>query len=57
MKAVIFGFFPWLAAHSTAAPFMFFSGMMVLQFIVVLMVYPETRGASLEQLQQRLAEG
>lgn len=55
MNALISGFFPWVAVHSAAAPFMFFCGMMVLQFIVVLLVYPETKGASLEQLQQRLA--
>jgi len=54
MNALISGFFPWVAAHSTAAPFMFFSGMMALQFFVVLTIYPETKGASLEQLQHRL---
>lgn len=54
MNAIISGFFPWVARHSAAAPFMFFSGMMVLQFFVVLMAYPETRGVSLEQLQHKL---
>ncbi|HEY1807707.1 MAG TPA: sugar porter family MFS transporter [Acidobacteriaceae bacterium] len=54
MNAVISGLFPLVAKHSTAAPFMFFSAMMVLQFVVVLLVYPETKGASLEQLQQRM---
>jgi len=55
MNALISGFFPWVAAHSAATPFVFFSGMMVLQFFMVLTIYPETKGASLEQLQQRLA--
>lgn len=55
MNALISGFFPWVAAHSAATPFVFFSGMMAVQFLVVLMIYPETKGASLEQLQQRLA--
>ena len=55
MNALISGFFPWVAAHSTAAPFAFFSAMMVLQFFVVLTIYPETKGVSLEQLQHRLA--
>ncbi|MGA7885509.1 MAG: sugar porter family MFS transporter [Acidobacteriaceae bacterium] len=55
MNALISGFFPWVAAHSTAAPFAFFAGMMALQFFVVLAIYPETKGASLEQLQHRLA--
>ena len=54
MNALISGFFPWVAAHSTAAPFVFFSSMMCLQFVVVLLVYPETKGASLEQLQRKL---
>ncbi|MFZ0633484.1 MAG: sugar porter family MFS transporter [Acidobacteriaceae bacterium] len=54
MNAVISGLFPWVAKHSAAAPFMFFSAMMALQFVVVLLVYPETKGASLEQLQQRM---
>jgi sugar porter (SP) family MFS transporter len=54
MNAAISGFFPWVAHRSTAAPFMFFSVMMVLQFFVVLLIYPETKGISLEQLQHRL---
>ncbi|MGA8162622.1 MAG: sugar porter family MFS transporter [Acidobacteriaceae bacterium] len=54
MNAVISGLFPWVAKHSAAAPFMFFSAMMALQFVVVLLVYPETKGASLEQLQQTM---
>jgi sugar porter (SP) family MFS transporter len=54
MNAAISGFFPLVAHRSTSAPFMFFSSMMVLQFIVVLLVYPETKGRSLEQLQQQL---
>jgi SP family arabinose:H+ symporter-like MFS transporter len=54
MNAVISGFFPWVAKHSTAAPFVFFSSMMVLQFVVVLLMYPETKGVSLEQLQHKL---
>ena len=54
MNALISGLFPWVARHSTAAPFAFFSAMMVLQFVVVLLVYPETKGVSLEQLQHKL---
>ena len=37
MNAIISGLFPWVARHSTAAPFAFFSTMMVLQFFVVLL--------------------
>jgi len=54
MNAVISGFFPWVAKHSTAAPFGFFAAMMTLQFFVVLFIYPETKGVSLEQLQHKL---
>ena len=36
---------------------MFFSAMMVLQFFVVLSIYPETKGVSLEELQKKLAIG
>ena len=35
-------------------PFYFFATMCALQFFVVLFVYPETKGATLEQLQQRM---
>jgi len=43
-----------VASYSKAAPFFFFAGMCALQFVVVLLVYPETKGATLEQLQARL---
>jgi hypothetical protein len=35
-------------------PFAFFAAMTVLQFFVVLFVYPETKGITLEQLQRKL---
>ena len=34
--------------------FAFFAAMTVLQFFVVLFVYPETKGITLEQLQRKL---
>jgi sugar porter (SP) family MFS transporter len=46
--------FPWVARHSHAAPFVFFASMMALQFFVVLFVYPETKGITLEQMQHKL---
>ena len=55
MNAIIAQIFPLLAAKSGGIPFAFFSAMMVLQFFVVLFVYPETKGRTLEQLQQNLA--
>ena len=57
MNALISGIFPLLAASSGGYPFVFFSIMMVLQFFVVLFVYPETKGATLEALQEKLGIG
>lgn len=54
MNAVIAWTFPILASHSRGAPFVFFSAMMVLQFIVVAIFYPETKGLSLEAMQRKL---
>ena len=53
-NAVISSRFPAMAAASGAVPFVFFSAMMVLQFFVVLWLYPETKGVSLEELQKKL---
>ena len=53
-NAVISSRFPAMAAASGAVPFVFFSAMMVLQFFVVLSLYPETKGVSLEELQKKL---
>jgi len=55
MNASISLIFPLMAASSGAYPFVFFSLMMVLQFFVVLLVYPETKGLSLEEMQKKLA--
>jgi hypothetical protein len=43
----------------TETPFIFFAVMTVIQFFVVLFVYPETKGQTLEALQRKLigAEG
>src|SRR5439155_6748818 len=54
MNALISGIFPLMAASSGAYPFVFFSLMMVTQFFVVLFVYPETKGFSLEEVQKKL---
>ena len=53
MNALISGIFPLMAASSGGAPFVFFSLMMVLQFFVVLFLYPETKGVSLEEMQRK----
>lgn len=54
MNALISLIFPQMAKSSGAYPFLFFSIMMAVQFIVVLRFYPETKGVSLEELQHRL---
>ncbi len=53
--AVVSWSFPVLAATSMVAPFLFFAGMMVLQFVLVWCFLPETKGVSLEELQRKLA--
>jgi sugar porter (SP) family MFS transporter len=54
MNALISGIFPLMAARSGGIPFVFFAAMMALQFFVVLFMYPETKGVSLEQMQKKL---
>ena len=54
MNAIITFFMPGALAYSRSLPFAFFAAMMVLQFFVVLFVYPETKGYSLEMLQTKL---
>jgi hypothetical protein len=54
MNALISFTFPQMAASSGAYPFVFFSAMMVVQFFVVLFVYPETKGVTLEQMQKKM---
>ena len=48
--------FPVLAARAGGAPFVFFAAMTVVQFVTVLLVYPETKGQTLEALQKRLVK-
>jgi MFS transporter, SP family, arabinose:H+ symporter len=57
MNGVISLCFPMMAARSGGYPFVFFALMMVLQFFVVLFVYPETKGVSLEEMQRKLSLG
>ena len=54
MNGLISGIFPLMAASSGAYPFVFFSAMMALQFFVVLFIYPETKGVTLEAMQKKL---
>jgi len=55
MNAIIAQAFPVVVhSMSTATPFVFFAVMTAVQFVVVLLVYPETKGQSLEALQRKL---
>jgi len=54
MNALISFLFPTVAAASGALPFALFAAMMAVQFVVVLVFFPETKGVSLEQMQKRM---
>jgi sugar porter (SP) family MFS transporter len=54
MNAIISLIFPIMAGSSGAYPFIFFAAMMVVDFVLILKYYPETKGISLEQMQHRL---
>jgi len=54
MNAIITWTFPIIAAESGGYPFALFSVMMVVQFFVVWRLYPETKGVSLEAMQDEL---
>jgi MFS family permease len=54
MNALISAVFPVLAKKSSATPFFFFAAMMLIDFILVAAIYPETKGVTLEKLEQQL---
>jgi sugar porter (SP) family MFS transporter len=54
MNAGVAQVFPMIAVHTQALPFAFFAGCMVLQFFVVLAIFPETRGVALESMDKAL---
>lgn len=56
MNGLIALVFPAVARYSRSMPFWFFAGMMLVQFVVVLALFPETKGYSLESLQEKLRE-
>ncbi|HEX4748597.1 MAG TPA: sugar porter family MFS transporter [Bryobacteraceae bacterium] len=53
MNFIISLSFPVMAHWSRSAPFAFFAAMMVVQFFVVLFIYPETKGITLEDMQRK----
>jgi len=55
MNAIISAIFPAVAHYSRPLPFLFFAVMMVVQFVVVVLVYPETKGVTLEGMEKQLA--
>jgi sugar porter (SP) family MFS transporter len=55
MNALIAQVFPMIAVYTQALPFAFFAACMVLQFFVVLALFPETRGVELESMDKALA--
>jgi sugar porter (SP) family MFS transporter len=56
MNAIIAQAFPMIAVYTQALPFVFFSICMVLQFFVVLAIFPETRGVELESMDKALVK-
>jgi hypothetical protein len=54
MNALIAQAFPMIAVYTQSLPFVFFAVCMVLQFFVVLAMFPETRGVELESMEEAL---
>jgi sugar porter (SP) family MFS transporter len=54
MNAVIGQAFGMVAIYTQALPFVFFAACMVIQFFVVLAIFPETRGVELEKMDEAL---
>lgn len=57
MNALISGLFPLVAAWSKGAPFLVFAAMMAVQFVAVLLFFPETKRLSLEEITAGAASG
>jgi sugar porter (SP) family MFS transporter len=54
LNAVIAAIFPTVAAMSVSLPFYAFAVMMAVQFVVVLVYFPETKGVPLEEMERTL---
>lgn len=55
LNAAIAGVFPALVAWSAGAPFAIFAIAMAIQCVVVLLLFPETKGVRLDAMQERMA--
>src|SRR5882762_6902461 len=55
MAALISLGFPAVARWSRPLPFVFFAAVTVVQLIVVMVAYPETKGVSLEEIQKEMS--
>jgi SP family arabinose:H+ symporter-like MFS transporter len=54
MNGIISQVFPAIAAKSASLPFVIFAVLMAVQFVVTLLLFPETKGLSLEQVEAKL---
>ena len=54
MNAIIAALFPLVATGSPAYPFLLFGLMVLVQFFVVLFIFPETKGTTLEGMGRKL---
>ncbi|VVT21970.1 MFS transporter [Sphingomonas sp. EC-HK361] len=54
MNAVIAAIFPTLIAWSAGAPFAIFAACMAVQLVVVLLLFPETKGVSLDMMHRKM---
>jgi MFS family permease len=57
INALISLVFPAIAQISKPAPFVFFAGATLLQFVVILLFFPETKGITLEDMQNKIGTG
>ncbi len=54
VNAIISAVFPLIASHTKALPFAVFAAVTLIQFIVVLKFFPETKGVELEDMEKAL---
>jgi sugar porter (SP) family MFS transporter len=54
VDAIVSGVFPIIALHHVALPFYFFAAMMLIELLLVIFIYPETKGLSLEEMQRKM---